>query len=170
MAQKKLISVAGQHEATVLKSLLEINGIPCRIQGESQMTPMGTEAGFAEISVMVEEADLERAVEVLSAKQVEEAKAAPATGVEGAVCPVHEQAALGTCSRCGTYVCQGCVPTGGEVTPEFVCEDCISRSNVDQRRTRRQRAAWTMLLIYLGGPALLALGAGIVWRLWHATQ
>jgi hypothetical protein len=57
----------GEAEANIVKGLLESNGIPCAIQGESTRITHGfTLDGLAEVRILVREADRERALEAIS--------------------------------------------------------------------------------------------------------
>jgi hypothetical protein len=51
---------------------------------------------------------------------------------EDAVCPVHEQKAVATCDRCGTFLCAKC----GSLGSPPLCEDCVVRADVPRGRPR----------------------------------
>lgn len=153
MAMVKLRSAASHDEARLVQGLLQAHGVPCVIHGESQHTGMGTEAGFAEILLLVPEEALADAREVLAAQPDPDAAPGAETPAGGALCPVHEQEATGTCARCGSYVCAGCGPLG--VPP--ICEACADHLAAQpRRRAGRRLVALLLLAILLGVPALLA--------------
>ena len=70
MALVKLMSAGSHVEAQLVKGLLETEGIPSVVNGESRSTEMGTEAGFAEIFILVNEEQLEQAKLLLEAKEL----------------------------------------------------------------------------------------------------
>jgi hypothetical protein len=95
----------------------------------------------------VAEADLAHASSLLGATPV----ADDPTGTSEGVCPVHEQPALGTCDRCGTFVCARCAVS----TQPPVCESCGSleeRALEDRRERGRQfkRRVVIALLVLVG--------------------
>ena len=149
MALVKLM-LAGSHvEAQLVKGLLETEGIPAVINGESRSTDMGTEAGFAEIQILVNEEQLEQS-RVLLAATPEVEPPIKAGGVpEGAVCAVHEQQAHATCSRCGNYLCPSCGPLGVPA----LCDACLARA-APPSRTKTKVVAWLMLLFLFGVPLI----------------
>jgi hypothetical protein len=149
------LTLAGSHpEALLLKGLLEAEGIPVAIKGESRGTDMGTEAGFAEIQLLVPEEALERARQLLDAKIVKDEPEKRGGIPEGAVCPVHELQALHVCSRCGSYLCERCGPIG--VPP--LCESCNDRlAQQPRKRTATKTIALLLLLFLLGVPTVAAV-------------
>lgn len=154
MALVKLM-LAGSHvEAQLVKGLLETEGIPAVINGESRSTDMGTEAGFAEIQVLVNEEQLEQARLLLAATPERAPNLKPGTVPDGAVCAVHEQQATAICARCGNYLCSSCGPLG--VPP--LCDACTARA-APPTRTKTKVVAWLMLLFLLGVPLI---GAALV--------
>lgn len=153
MALVRLTIAGGYAEAQLIKGLLETEGIQSVVQGESRNTDMGTEAGFGEIQILVNEDELEEAKEILEARPVADAPSA-GTAADGAVCPVHEAAAVAICSRCGSHLCERCGPLG---TPPL-CESCDDRlSREPRKRTNTRVVAWVLLAIFFGLPTLIAL-------------
>ncbi len=150
MALVKLM-LAGSHiEAQLVKGLLETEGIPTVVNGESRFTEMGTEAGFAEIIILVNEEQLSQAQLVLDARVVEETAERAGQIPEGAVCPVHEQAATAICSRCGSYLCAAC----GQLGVPPLCEACSERMEKPAPRTKTKAVAWLLLLLMFGIPLI----------------
>jgi hypothetical protein len=154
MALVKLVSAGGYAEGQLIKGLLSTEGIECVVQGESRNTDMGTEAGFGEIAILVNEEDLEEAKQVLDARPVAEAPESGSTIGNGAVCPVHEQPATAVCSRCGTHLCAACGPVGDPP----ICESCDERL-AQQPRTRNKTkvVALVMLAIFFGLPTIAVI-------------
>lgn len=156
-----LTAAGGYSQAQLIKGLLETEGIGCVVQGESRNTDMGTEAGFGEILILVNDDQLEAAKEILEARPVSEENAAPGTIAEGAVCPVHEAQAIGICSRCGSHLCEKCGPLGEPA----LCESCDERLSAQPRdRTNTRRVAWLMLAFMFGVPSLLAVLISLFFR------
>ena len=149
MALVRLMSAGSHIEAQLVKGLLETEGIPCVVNGESRSTEMGTEAGFAEIFILVNEEQLEQGRLLLEAKALTETVEKPGVLPEGAVCAVHELQATSVCSRCGSYLCAGCGPVGVPAT----CEACGARE-APRPRTKTKLIAWMMLLFLLGVPLI----------------
>lgn len=149
MALVKLMSAGSHVEAQLVKGLLETEGIPAVVQGESRSTDMGTEAGFSEIAILVNAPQLDAARTLLSARAEPDAPVKPGSVPDGAVCAVHEQQATAVCSRCGNYLCAGCGPVGE--TP--LCDGCMARA-APPARTKTKLVAWMMLLFLLGVPLI----------------
>ena len=151
MALVRLMSAGSHVEAQLVKGLLETEGIPCVVNGESRSTDMGTEAGFAEIFVLINEEHLEQGRLLLEAKEVTHPPERPGEMPEGAVCPVHELQATAVCSRCGSYLCAGCGPLGVPA----ICEACNALlAQTPRPRTKTKLVAWLMLLFVLGVPLI----------------
>lgn len=161
MALVKLMSAGSHTEAQLVKGLLETEGIPCVVNGESRNTDMGTEAGFAEIFVLVNEEHLAQGKLLLEAQVVAQAPDQPGVMPEGAVCPVHELQAKAVCARCGSYLCAGCGPLGVPAR----CEACIAQlAEVSRPRTKTKAVAWMLLLFLLGIPLI---GVAILRAFFH---
>lgn len=149
MALVKLMAAGSHVEAQLVKGLLETEGIPAVIQGESRSTDMGTEAGFSEIAILVNEPQLADARTLLSARAAPEPVAPPGSLPDGAVCAVHEQQAMAICSRCGNYLCTSCGPLGEPP----LCDACVARAE-PPTRTKTRLVAWLLLLFLLGVPLI----------------
>lgn len=149
MALVHLMSAGSHVEAQLVQGLLATEGIHAVVQGESRHTDMGTEAGFAEIQVLVPEEQLDVARVLLSAKAVPDGPAAVGRVPEGAVCPVHEGVARATCGRCGSFLCDGCGPLGEPP----VCEACLARS-APRSRAGTKLVALLLLAFLLGLPVI----------------
>lgn len=149
-------------EANWMKSLLEAQSIDCIIQGELHASMLaGFASGVIIPRLMVRQGDLERARQVLASSAVLEGTQ-PQEGVvslEGAVCPVHEQSAVATCDRCGTFLCASCPSLGSPP----LCEDCLA---VDDRGPARGEGARKALAYgYLIPLGLAAVAVVLVWLL-----
>jgi hypothetical protein len=158
-----LTTCGNSAEAGALRSRLEAEGIPCVVQGEQHHAMLGSiYGGVIDLRVLVPEAALERARELMASwesggeeEDGEEAGEAPEGLEAGAArCADHGSPSIGTCLRCGAFVCEACV--GGD-TEELVCPACEARGakpETPQHRTRRARA--TIVLAWMALPLLLA--------------
>ena len=138
-------------EAGVWRGLLEAQGIDVVVQGEQHGSMVPGVASFIELRLLVPEAQLERARKLLEdAKPVLDGTEADGTDLGDAVCPVHEEKAVATCSRCGTFLCAKCPSLGNPP----LCEDCVERP-----MEQRPQAAWSKRIasVMLGGFGLLLL-------------
>lgn len=138
-------------EAAHVRSLLTSEGIEHVVQGEHHSNLLGGTTLPAAIlpRVLVHERDVERAKALL--------EAAPTRGgpggdpLEGALCPVHEQWARGTCSRCGTFLCASCQTLGDPP----LCEACVEAERTPPRSS-------IPALVMLGIPVALLVGVGLL--------
>lgn len=159
----ELTTCADSSEAGALRSRLEAEGIPCVVQGEHHHAMLGSiYGGVIDVRVMVPSAALEQARKLLAEWNAAE----PATAFdedelgepkEGeARCVEHGGPSIGTCLRCGAFVCVACVGDPGE---ELICPSCEARTQRSHDTPRRQntRAAATALLLFLALPLLLAI-------------
>lgn len=147
-----LMSAGSHAEAQLVQGLLATEGIHAVVQGESRHTDMGTEAGFAEIQVLVQAEQLAAAQTLLSATAEPETAADPAGRApipDGAVCAVHEQPALATCARCGSFVCGACGPLGEPP----VCAECLERA-APRSRVGTKAVALVLLAVFFGLPLI----------------
>lgn len=73
--------------------------------------------------------------------------------MQNATCPVHQQPAKGTCTRCGTFTCAEC----GAIS---FCPTCASHALPNEARARRAqefaRGSWMAFVISLGASAVFA--------------
>ncbi|MBX7097698.1 MAG: DUF2007 domain-containing protein [Myxococcaceae bacterium] len=109
-------------EAAQLTSFLTAHGIEHVVQGEAHAALIPGPLGGALIvpRVLVARRDLERARALLASDLSPESQDGQV--FDGAVCPVHERQAVGTCARCGTFLCAGCQTLGNPP----VCESCLA--------------------------------------------
>ena len=157
MPLELLQTVGDNQEASVLRSLLQAHGIRCVVQGEQHRSMLGMLGPYVELLVLVEREDLERARRVVAEAEAagppdaDELEAAPGS-LRGAVCPVHEGEAVGTCERCGTFLCAQC----GSAT---LCEECDARAGpADEKRVAKRKVnAVVAFMLLFGLPALAAL-------------
>src|SRR5690349_1144058 len=112
----ELTTCADSGEAGALRSRLEAEGIPCFIQGEQHHAMLGSiYGGVIEVRVMVPEAALARAKELMAEWGAAEPASAGGEGdlpkaKEGeAKCAEHGSPSIGVCVRCGAFVCEACV-------------------------------------------------------------
>jgi hypothetical protein len=162
----ELTTCADSSEAGALRSRLEAEGIPSIVQGEHHHAMLGTiYGGVIDVRVMVPEAALERARKLMAEWEAAEPAsdgidAGPGEPKEGeARCADHGAPSIGTCVRCGAFVCVACV---GGADEELICPSCDARTNQGPETPRRQntRAVATTLLVFLALPILLALLLG----------
>ena len=147
-----------QHELALVRSLLESEDIQHVVQAEHHAAMLAGVMGNPAIKprVLVPQRDLARARELLAASPIAEPPHHDgALSLEGALCPVHEQAATATCGRCGTFLCAGCRSAPGPA----MCEECARLDDADLQQgllrfKNRRRALVTALL---GVLALLTL-------------
>jgi len=150
-------------EAGALRSRLEAEGIPCVVQGEQHHAMLGVLYGSViDVRVLVPEAAHERASALLATWVAggepgpEEEEAPAALKADQARCADHGSPSVGTCLRCGAFVCEACV---GGATEELLCPSCEAHTDAvagtKQQTTRRTLA--TMMLVWLMLPVLLAL-------------
>lgn len=161
----ELTTCANAGEAGALRSRLEAEGIPAIVQGEHHSAMLGTVfGGIIDVRVMVPEAALARASELLATWEAE-ARAAANPGAGQAEmpkdedghprCADHAAPSVGTCVRCGAFVCEACV---GGATEDLLCPACDARANeAPSPRRRKTRTVAVVLLAWMALPILLAL-------------
>ena len=101
------------------RSLLEGHEIGFVIQGEHHagMITGAFDATVVVPGVLVAKRDLERARALLAASpDLSGTESGMSSSIEGAICPVHEEAAVATCGRCGTFLCSKCSSLGNPPT------------------------------------------------------
>ena len=151
-----LLIEAPADEANIYKGLLESNGIRCVLQGEHHAAFMLNIIGPSTVvvpRVMVRQADLSQAQALLADSPLVNETSAAGGLPEGSVCPVHELKALARCTRCGTFLCEGCGPLGSPA----LCEDCLDPAGPRKPKTLRKAARVGFALFYL-----VPLGVGLV--------
>ncbi|HYV47589.1 MAG TPA: DUF2007 domain-containing protein [Myxococcaceae bacterium] len=162
-----LTSCADSGEAGALRSRLEAEGIPCVVQGEQHHAMLGSiSGGVIDVRVLVPEAAHERASTLLASWTGGAAEGEEEPGEDGpeleagqARCADHGAPSIGTCIRCGAFVCEACV---GGATGELLCPSCEDRAveAAGPRRRTTRRALATAVLAWLALPILLALLVG----------
>ncbi len=66
----RLTTAADNIEASAVRSLLEANGVRCVIQGEQHRSMLGILGAYIELNLLVPAIDLDRAQQILSAREV----------------------------------------------------------------------------------------------------
>ncbi len=153
-----LLESADPVELATVKSLLDGAAIGHVVQGEHHAAMLAGPLGNPAIvpRVLVSEADLERARQLLAAAP--DYTGAGELAGEG-ICPVHEKPSIGTCERCGTFLCHACKVTGSPP----LCESCTSveeRSLDAQREAGQRSKRWkiiAILIVFIVVPPLLGL-------------
>lgn len=138
-------------ERATWRGLLEGAAIPFVIQGEQHASVVPGLMGLPVLvpRILVPARELERAQALLAA--------APDARFEGTLaegtCPVHEKPAIGTCDRCGSFLCADCRPTS---TPP-VCEACtgFEARQHDDARAGKDRFVKAVVYALIGLVALL---------------
>jgi len=139
-------------EAELVRAQLEGAGFHPTVLNEGQAGGLMVMAGGVESQVVVPASELEAVQRYLTESKVVLDETAPSGVIpDGAVCPVHELAAVATCERCGTFLCAKCGSLG---TPPL-CEDCVARP--DEARALPgwvKNTARLWALLWLGLPLL----------------
>lgn len=163
-----LRSCADNHEAALIRSLLESDGIDCVVQGEQHRSMLGIMGAVIEVRVLVAERDREHAnalldAEGLAVSEPDESGPRPLDDHSGAVCAVHEHKATSTCRRCGAFLCDRCQVLDHQ---KPLCESCeeLASPAPEARTSRRRRIGWVAVGI-LFGPAIVAAIALILARI-----
>ena len=146
-------------EAEMVRTTLTGAGIDAYVFGNSTDPRIAATEG---VRVNVRASDLERA-RALLADAMPMLEPEDGTVPEGALCPVHQQAATALCDRCGTFLCGACKALGDPP----LCEDCIA-AEANRRPVPgqlSQRLAQSNLL-----PAVLIGGAFLTAFLWAFFQ
>lgn len=167
-----LLETTDPIELASARSLLEGHGISHVVQGEHHGQMVSGLFGNPAVvpRLLVARRDLAAAKQVLESVPQAETTAQGAASLEGSVCPVHEQPALATCGRCGTFLCAQCKAIGQPP----LCETC-AQGEADQRRPKQARArtarkvvAGLMLApLALGLLALVLLSLARVLGIWQ---
>jgi len=163
-------------EASLVRSLLESRGIPAVVRGENHRSMLGTIGAYIELEVLVPGAQREEALQLLAdydsgvLSQPSDARpdepASDLLDLQGALCPAHQQPALGTCDRCGAFLCDACGSGEG-----VICEACEARvedaATTGDRARRRRRIGAFLLFVLCGGPVLWILGFSALFGRWR---
>ncbi|MBX7116432.1 MAG: DUF2007 domain-containing protein [Myxococcaceae bacterium] len=151
---------ADQMELALIKSLLDGEGISYVAQGEHHASLISGQQLMIAVKprVLVAERDAEHAHALLSAVPRPEAEAT--LSVADALCPVHENPAIATCDRCGTFLCTACAALGNPP----LCEDCLAHEarGVEQGEIRPPRSNLAPVLILSAIVAAAVLVAYLV--------
>ena len=149
-----------QIEVSTLRSLLDAHGIRYVVQGEHHSVLVGGLLGNPAIRprLLVARRDLEAAVRLLEALPMVKGVEGDGAMPEGAQCPVHEQAAVATCARCGTFLCASCNALGKPP----LCEECDQRDDVEAaarsaKANRRRKQIVLALFALMTLPFLIPL-------------
>lgn len=158
-----LTTCADATEAGALQARLEVEGIPCVVQGAQHQSMLGNVFGsYIEVRVLVPAVALERAQTLVSAWQSADGvpsdghlKVVESADERSARCAEHGAPSVTTCSRCGAFVCAACAAGTDEAT---LCLKCEERAEAEQpnRRARRQRRAYVIIAILVA--PLLGMG------------
>lgn len=168
MSEPRLVALLETNdlvELAIAKSLLDGASIRYVVQGEHHASLLAGPMGNAAVvpRVLVSEHDLERAHELLEANP--DYRGAGQTLGEG-VCPVHEKDSIGTCDRCGSFLCNECEVTGAPP----LCESCsrVETRVLDQQRdSGNRRKRWKVLALialFVAVPPLVAFIAALLRR------
>lgn len=130
---KRVFSSPNSTEAELVRARLEGAGFHPHLAGAplSMLYPNMIHELTSDVSVPEEEFDAVRTY-LLESKLVLDETLPHGVLPEDAVCPVHEQKAVATCDRCGTFLCAKC----GSLGSPPLCEDCVVRSDVPRSRPR----------------------------------
>ena len=142
-------------EIATIRSLLEGHEIPFVVQGEHHGGVGGLFASAVVVPrVLVPQRDLEKAKALLEAvPDLSGTEKETGARLDGSVCPVHEEAAVATCGRCGTFLCARCNSLGNPP----MCEECLKAEKPPEKR-----AANGYVLL---GVLVAAVAAAMAWRL-----
>ena len=152
-----LAEVGDPMEVASIRSLLDAHSIEYVVQGEHHAAMVAGLFGNPALAarVLVARRDVERAAAMLQATPLAETQASQT--LDGAVCAVHEEAALATCGRCGSFLCAKCNALGNPPT----CEACLASESSGRARRNanvhlvRKGLAGALLLPYVLGALLL---------------
>lgn len=150
-------------ETELVRAQLEGAGFHPRVLGSPQASGLMLIIGGFESEVAVPTEEFEAARTYLVDSKLVLDETVPSGVIpDGAVCPVHELAAVAACERCGTFLCARCGSLG---TPPL-CEGCIARPEEARQRPTWVTATarlWAFVWIgtlLLGALTTLALMAG----------
>lgn len=148
-------------EAELVRARLEAADFHPVLTGAAQHSSLMPMVMELESVVTVPAAEEERAFEFLETSRLALEGTAPSdTPVEG-TCPVHEQPAVATCDRCGTFLCARCGSLG--VPP--LCEECVLRTEKPRERPRWVTNVARAWFIVWAGSLLVSLLAFLAYLL-----
>ncbi|HZN96005.1 MAG TPA: DUF2007 domain-containing protein [Myxococcales bacterium] len=162
-----LTTCADSGEAGALRSRLEAEGIPAVVQGEHHHAMLGAIYGSViEVRVLVPEAALGRAKALLASWEATDTADTAENASEEREnghprCADHGGPSIGTCIRCGAFVCEACV---GGATEELLCPSCDARAGEVEapRHWNTRRTVATLILAGLALPFLIAILYAVV--------
>lgn len=113
-----VLSTRDHREAELLRLSLEAAGLHVSVQGLNHASLLAGPWNYIDIRVFVPSSELERATALIA-----EARANGPSAFSNdvaAICTVHEQPAVASCSGCGAALCSSCATTGAPPA----CEVC----------------------------------------------
>ena len=152
MALEILLRTNDPYEAEILRARLRAVGVEAVVHGGSQASLFGGAQDIIEQQLLVPQEQLAQARAFLDSSAVLDQTEATGESLGDAVCAVHEQQAIATCSRCGNFLCEKC----GSLGNPPLCEECVDRP---EPPVERGRWAKNLARLYVG---LSALGILIV--------
>ena len=154
-------------EAELIRARLEGAGFHPAITGAAQHSSLMPMLMEVESEVAVPEAEQEDAEEFLTESRLMlEGTEASGEIVEGSVCPVHEQAAVALCDRCGTFLCAKC----GSLGKPPLCEDCVMRLDKPRERPRWVTFVARLWFVFWLGPLIAALIVALLLHLLRSAN
>ncbi len=154
-----LLRTTDPYEAEHLRSCLLEQGIDAVLHGGSQASLFGGAQALVEQQVLVPTAQLERARAFLQSTPVLDGTAATGEALGDAVCAVHEEKAVATCSRCGNFLCTRC----GSLGEPPVCESCVGTPEASRPKPVVLTALAGVWAAVWVGSVVLGLLGGLVW-------
>ncbi len=148
-----LTECGGVSEASVIRGLLQSNGIEALVQGEQHASLLGATQVLITPRVLVPAAQLEQARQLLAAHQATQGPQPDGETPLDGVCAVHEKPATTTCGRCGNFLCADCKALGSPA----LCESCVEVESAPVERRAHQASRRVMMFTL----ALMAIAAGL---------
>lgn len=139
----KVVYVSDQlPDAELVVSRLCGAGFNAALRHGGALGMMPSTTSVLTVQVVVPDEEEAQVAEYLRNSEVVREGPVPAeTGIQaGSVCPVHEEAAVAVCERCGTFLCAKCGALGNPP----VCEDCLAKPE-----QRRSLPGWVRNTVYV---------------------
>lgn len=150
-------------EAELIRARLEGAGFHPALTGAAQHSSLMPMLMEVESEVAVPESEQESAEVFLQDSRLQlEGTEASGEIVEGSVCPVHEQPAVATCDRCGTFLCAKC----GSLGKPPLCEECVMRPDKPRARPRWVTFVARLWFVFWVGPLI----AGVIAMLFYLLR